>query len=284
VIGFEPTASFGDAGVGSRRVLLPQASVVVLHRTGSGTRDEKERDDGWAGCWPKLREATEKLQRPVVARLWIAEIGRQSTLVGCRATRDSGRLAKADGIQQTACLCCFRRFSILLRFPEVHAILSALRAAFVAARPSKIVCLSTIGAQATLSNLLRQLGIIEEKLGDLPMPIAFVRAGWFHGERRVGRSVCARWSRAKLSATARPARANGRDRRHRTCCRNGTAAVLDRTPRSSSSKDHVAWLRDLGAAFQNSGPLGTHGSNPAVRLGIRFQIAGHDQSVAAESR
>jgi hypothetical protein len=179
VIGFEPTASVGDAGVGSRRVLLPQASVVVLHRTGSGTRDEKERDDGWAGCWPKLREATEKLQRPLVARLWIAEIGRQSTLVGCRATRDSGRLAKADGIRQTACLCCFPRFSILLRFPEVHAILSALRAAFVAARPSKIVCLSTIGAQPTPPNLLRQLGIIEEKLGDLPMPIAFLRAGWF---------------------------------------------------------------------------------------------------------
>jgi len=64
-------------------------------------------------------------------------------------------------------------------FPEVRAIVAALRQALDAARPTKVVCLSTIGAQATQPNLLNQLGIMEQVLGHLPVPIAFLRAGWF---------------------------------------------------------------------------------------------------------
>jgi NAD(P)H dehydrogenase (quinone) len=64
-------------------------------------------------------------------------------------------------------------------FPEVRAIVAALRSALEAARPARVVCLSTIGAQATRPNLLNQLGVIERTLGDLPMPVAFLRAAWF---------------------------------------------------------------------------------------------------------
>jgi len=64
-------------------------------------------------------------------------------------------------------------------FPEVRAMVNALREALLSARPPKVVCLSTIGAQATETNLLSQLGILEETLGALPVPIAFLRAGWF---------------------------------------------------------------------------------------------------------
>ena len=42
-------------------------------------------------------------------------------------------------------------------FPEVRAVIATLGAALEAARPPKIVCLSTIGAQATQPNLLNQL-------------------------------------------------------------------------------------------------------------------------------
>jgi uncharacterized protein YbjT (DUF2867 family) len=54
-----------------------------------------------------------------------------------------------------------------------------LRSALKAARPARVACLSTIGAQATQPNLLNQLGIMEQILGELPMPIAFLRAAWF---------------------------------------------------------------------------------------------------------
>jgi uncharacterized protein YbjT (DUF2867 family) len=64
-------------------------------------------------------------------------------------------------------------------FPEARSAIAALRAALLAANPAKVVCLSTIGAQATQPNLLNQLGILEQELGTLPMPVAFLRAAWF---------------------------------------------------------------------------------------------------------
>jgi NAD(P)H dehydrogenase (quinone) len=64
-------------------------------------------------------------------------------------------------------------------FPEAHATAGTLRFALEQARPGKVVYLSTIGAQATQTNLLSQHTIIERTLGELPIPIAFLRPGWF---------------------------------------------------------------------------------------------------------
>ncbi len=64
-------------------------------------------------------------------------------------------------------------------FAEVKGVIAALTEAIETARPPKIVCLSTIGAQATQPNLLNQLGLVEQKLGALPLPICFLRAAWF---------------------------------------------------------------------------------------------------------
>lgn len=64
-------------------------------------------------------------------------------------------------------------------FPESRRAIAALRAALAAARPGRVVCLSTIGAQATEPNLLSQLGLLEEALGTLDLPVAFLRAAWF---------------------------------------------------------------------------------------------------------
>jgi NAD(P)H dehydrogenase (quinone) len=64
-------------------------------------------------------------------------------------------------------------------FPEIRAIITALTTAIEAARPPKIVCLSTIGAQARQPNLLSQLGLVEQALGTLPVPVCFLRAAWF---------------------------------------------------------------------------------------------------------
>lgn len=64
-------------------------------------------------------------------------------------------------------------------FPEARRSIAALREALAAARPARVVVLSTIGAQATQHNLLNQLGIMERELGGLDLPITFLRAAWF---------------------------------------------------------------------------------------------------------
>jgi uncharacterized protein YbjT (DUF2867 family) len=64
-------------------------------------------------------------------------------------------------------------------FPEARAIAAALRTALEAARPARVVYLSTIGAQASQSNLLTQHTIIEATIGELPTPITFLRPAWF---------------------------------------------------------------------------------------------------------
>jgi uncharacterized protein YbjT (DUF2867 family) len=64
-------------------------------------------------------------------------------------------------------------------FPESGAVIDAVRTALMTARPEKVVCLSTIGAQAGESNLLTQLTMLEEALRQLPIPVTFLRPGWF---------------------------------------------------------------------------------------------------------
>jgi NAD(P)H dehydrogenase (quinone) len=64
-------------------------------------------------------------------------------------------------------------------FREARAIAATLRSAIEAARPGRVVYLSTIGAQATQSNLLTQHSIIEQALGESSIPISFLRPGWF---------------------------------------------------------------------------------------------------------
>ncbi len=64
-------------------------------------------------------------------------------------------------------------------FTETRQIVAALRAALEMARPGRIVCISTVGAQAREENLLSQLGILEERLRDLVLPITFLRPAWY---------------------------------------------------------------------------------------------------------
>jgi uncharacterized protein YbjT (DUF2867 family) len=64
-------------------------------------------------------------------------------------------------------------------FPEARAAVAAMHSALGRAQPQKAVCLSTIGAQVDRPNLLSQLHGMEEVLGTLPIPICFLRPGWF---------------------------------------------------------------------------------------------------------
>jgi uncharacterized protein YbjT (DUF2867 family) len=64
-------------------------------------------------------------------------------------------------------------------FPEARAVIDAVSQAIDAARPDKVVCISTIGAQASQTNLLTQRTLMEKALSLLPVPVTFLRPGWF---------------------------------------------------------------------------------------------------------
>lgn len=64
-------------------------------------------------------------------------------------------------------------------FAQAKRMSAVLRAALAQAQPGRIVCLSTIGADAEERNLLTQLTLLEQSLRDLPIPVAFLRAAWF---------------------------------------------------------------------------------------------------------
>jgi uncharacterized protein YbjT (DUF2867 family) len=64
-------------------------------------------------------------------------------------------------------------------FPEALSVINAVKTAIESARPGKVVCLSTIGAQATQPNLLQQRTLMEQALAGLSMPVTFLRPGWF---------------------------------------------------------------------------------------------------------
>jgi NAD(P)H dehydrogenase (quinone) len=65
-------------------------------------------------------------------------------------------------------------------FPETRATIAAIRQALAAAAPPKAVYLSSIGAQQESGlGLITSLHILEEEFRQLPIPGAFLRAGWF---------------------------------------------------------------------------------------------------------
>ena len=64
-------------------------------------------------------------------------------------------------------------------FPEARVVIEALAAALREARPAKVVCLSTIGADAPHENLLTQRTLMEQSVGAIGLPVSFLRPGWF---------------------------------------------------------------------------------------------------------
>jgi NAD(P)H dehydrogenase (quinone) len=65
-------------------------------------------------------------------------------------------------------------------FPETRKTLTSYYAALEKALPKKAVYLSSIGAKQTSGlGLITSLHLLEQALGNLPIPQAFLRAGWF---------------------------------------------------------------------------------------------------------
>ena len=64
-------------------------------------------------------------------------------------------------------------------FPEAKRVIAAVTAALAEGRPGKVVCLSTIGADAPHENLLTQRTLMEQSLQEIGLPVTFLRPGWF---------------------------------------------------------------------------------------------------------
>jgi uncharacterized protein YbjT (DUF2867 family) len=99
-------------------------------------------------------------------------------------------VAKADITDQVALTAAFKgaeavfvlvppSFDPSPGFPEARRLGAVLKSVLEAARPGRVVYLSTIGAQVNQSNLLTQHTIIEQALKPLSMPITFLRPAWF---------------------------------------------------------------------------------------------------------
>lgn len=64
-------------------------------------------------------------------------------------------------------------------YPEAKSVIDNVVAALTAARTQRVLCLSTIGADAVHDNLLSQRTMMEEALSKLGVPLTFLRPGWF---------------------------------------------------------------------------------------------------------
>ncbi|MEZ2133162.1 MULTISPECIES: NmrA family NAD(P)-binding protein [unclassified Sinorhizobium] len=92
---------------------------------------------------------------------------------------DEAALTKAFTDAEGAFILPPPNFDPLPGFPEARAEADIIRNALENAKPGKVLCLSTIGAQASQSNLLTQRTILEQALGHLSMPLTILRPGWF---------------------------------------------------------------------------------------------------------
>jgi uncharacterized protein YbjT (DUF2867 family) len=92
---------------------------------------------------------------------------------------DAGALAKAFEGMDGVFAMLPPIFDPAPGFPEARTFIASMYAALAEAKPKKVVALSTIGADAPNPNLLNALGLMEDALKTLPVPVVFLRAAWF---------------------------------------------------------------------------------------------------------
>jgi len=99
--------------------------------------------------------------------------------VAVASMEDAGALAAAFSGTEGVFVLPPPEFDPAPGFPQGRSIISAVKRALDTSKPKKVVCLSTIGAQATQTNLLTLRTLMEQALGDLAVPVTFLRPAWF---------------------------------------------------------------------------------------------------------
>lgn len=121
--------------------------------------------------------------QPVRAIVRDAAKGREWAALGC----DVAVAEMEDAVALTAALTGTTAVFILPPpefdpepgYPEARAVIESVITALRAARPAKVLCLSTIGADAVHDNLLSQRTLMEAALRELPLALTLLRPAWF---------------------------------------------------------------------------------------------------------
>ncbi|WP_263417010.1 NmrA family NAD(P)-binding protein [Terriglobus albidus] len=95
------------------------------------------------------------------------------------STDDTAALARAFADTEAAFVMLPPVFDPAPGYPESTAATKSIRTALEAAKPGRVVALSTIGGQVNRDNLLIQLHQWEQELRALNRPIIFLRPTWF---------------------------------------------------------------------------------------------------------
>jgi uncharacterized protein YbjT (DUF2867 family) len=104
---------------------------------------------------------------------------RQGCEIAVADMRDAPALQQAFADAEAVFILLPPTFDPSPGFGESREVINAVHRALENARPSRVTCISTVGAQAQQESLLSQLGLLEKKLRDLSLPIAFLRPAWF---------------------------------------------------------------------------------------------------------
>ncbi|WP_321796792.1 NmrA family NAD(P)-binding protein [Caballeronia sp. J97] len=130
-----------------------------------------------------LANALLKAGKPVRAVVRDENKGMVWSARGCEVAlatmTDADALARAFEGAEAVFILPPPEFDPAPRFPEAREVIETIVAAIARARPRRIVCLSTIGAQAVQINLLTQRTLLEEALRKQSIPVTFLRPGWF---------------------------------------------------------------------------------------------------------
>ena len=121
--------------------------------------------------------------QPVRAIVRDAGKAREWAALGCEVTyasmNDASALSAAFEGAEGVFILPPSEFDPAPGFPEARAVIDAVCTALAWAHPDKVVCLSTIGAQASETNLLTQRTLMEQALSALDLPVTFLRPAWF---------------------------------------------------------------------------------------------------------
>lgn len=132
------------------------------------------------GAMARTLLAADKTVRAVVRNV---EKGRSWAAKGCETAiadmEDAAALAAAFRSVDGVFILPPSEFDPSPGFPEALRVIAAVKESIESARPKTVVCLSTIGAQATQPNLLTQRTLLEQTLSTLAIPVTFLRPAWF---------------------------------------------------------------------------------------------------------
>jgi NAD(P)H dehydrogenase (quinone) len=121
--------------------------------------------------------------QPVRAVVRDARKGEVWETLGCEVAlaemEDGDALTKAFTGATAAFILPPSEFDPEPGYPEAQLVIDSVTAALRAALPERVLCLSTIGGDATQDNLLSQRTMMEKAVTAVGIPLTILRPGWF---------------------------------------------------------------------------------------------------------